>query len=61
MKFLNHENLELYGTCTMYGKHTPVPRIEYTCTTHGICLYHASDSPVPCMEYTSTTHGICMK
>ena len=29
------------NTCTMHGKHKPVPCMEYVCTTHGIHQYNA--------------------
>ena len=53
--------LQLYCAWCTHEWNTPVPRIEYACTTHGICLYHAWNTPVPHMEYAWNMQVSCMK
>ena len=48
----------LYCAWCTRAWNTPVPRMEYACTTHGIRLYHAWNMPVQRMEYARTMHGI---
>ena len=48
----------VHGIRLYHAWNTPVPRMEYACTTHGIRLYHAWNMPVQRMEYARTMHGI---